>query len=94
VFFGEPAPFVSPKHAAMALVDYIDRELAQGTRLHAITRHLHGLFRAVPGARAFRRLIAGAATMPNAGTDVLRVALTLVADGAHGVDRAFALVAA
>jgi hypothetical protein len=32
--------------------------------------------------------------MPNAGTDVLRVALTLVADGAHGVDRAFALVAA
>jgi tRNA-dihydrouridine synthase A len=94
VFFGEPAPLVSPKHAATALIDYIDRELAQGTRLHAITRHLHGLFRAVPGARAFRRLIAGAATMPNAGTDVLRVALTLVADGAHGVDRAFALVAA
>jgi tRNA-dihydrouridine synthase A len=94
VFFGEPAPFVSPKHAAMALVDYIDRELAHGTRLHAITRHLHGLFRAMPGARAFRRQLAGAATMPNAGTDVLRVALTLVADGAHRVDREFALVAA
>ena len=93
-FFGEPAPFVSPKHAAMALVDYIDRELAQGTRLHAITRHLHGLFRAMPGARAFRRQLAGASTMPNAGTDVLRVALTLVAVGAHGVDREFALVAA
>jgi tRNA-dihydrouridine synthase A len=94
VFFGEPAPFVSPKHAATALVDYIDRELAQGTRLHAITRHLHGLFRAVPGARAFRRQLAGAATMPNARTDVLHVALTLVADGAHGVDREFAPVAA
>ena len=41
--------FASPKDAAAALVPYIERELAQGTRLHAITRHLHGLFRAVPG---------------------------------------------
>ncbi len=62
--FGEHAPFASPKEAAAALIPYIERELAQGTRLHAITRHLHGLFRAVPGARAFRRHLAGAATNP------------------------------
>ena len=53
--FGEEARFASAKEAAAALIPYIERELAQGTRLHAITRHLHGLFRAVPGARAFRR---------------------------------------
>ena len=47
--FGEAARFASPKAAAAALIPYIERELAQGTRLHAITRHLHGLFRAVPG---------------------------------------------
>ena len=39
----------SPKAAAEALIPYIERELARGTRLHAITRHVLGLFRGVPG---------------------------------------------
>ena len=79
VLFGEDARFASPKDAAAALVPYIERELAQGTRLHAITRHLHGLFRAVPGARAYRRHLAGAATT-NAGAELLLAALALVRD--------------
>jgi tRNA-dihydrouridine synthase A len=78
--FGEDAPFLSPGEAAAALVPYIERELGQGTRLHAITRHLHGLFRAVPGARAFRRRLAEAATEPGAGAGVLLAALALVGD--------------
>ena len=82
--FGEDAPFTSPKEAAAALVPYIERELREGTRLHAITRHLHGLFRAVPGARAFRRHLAGAATS-DAGAELLLAALGLVADGARDV---------
>ena len=82
--FGEDAPFTSPKEAAAALVPYIERELRGGTRLHAITRHLHGLFRAVPGARAFRRHLAGAATS-DAGAELLLAALGLVADGARDV---------
>ena len=80
-FFGEAARFTSPKQAALALVPYIERELAQGTRLHAITRHLHGLFRAVPGARAFRRHLAGAAAT-DASATLLIAALGLVRD--HG----------
>ncbi len=44
---------VAKAAAAAALMPYIERELAQGTRLHAITRHLHGLFRAVPGRARF-----------------------------------------
>jgi tRNA-dihydrouridine synthase A len=79
VFFGEDARLASPKDAAAAFVPYIERELAEGTRLHAITRHLHGLFRAVPGARAFRRHLAGAAT-PGAGAELLLAALSLVSD--------------
>ncbi len=78
--FGEEAPFPSPQEAAAALIPYIDRELAQGTRLHAITRHLHGLFRAVPGARAFRRRLAGAATTADAGAEFFAAALRLVLD--------------
>ena len=80
VFFGEKASFASPKQAAIALIPYIERELAQGARLHSITRHLHGLFRAVPGARAFRRRLAEAAIKPGAGAEVLAAALALVLD--------------
>src|SRR5437870_9680734 len=36
--FGVPAPFPDPNSAAMALIPYIERELARGVRLHAITR--------------------------------------------------------
>jgi tRNA-dihydrouridine synthase A len=77
--FGEVPRFASAKEAAAALIPYIECELMHGTRLHAITRHLHGLFRAVPGARAFRRHLAGA-TAANTGTALLLDALGLVAD--------------
>ena len=46
---------------------YIERELARGARLHAITRHVLGLFHGVPGARAFRRHLATEAVKPGAG---------------------------
>ncbi len=94
LFFDEPARFASPKEAAAALLPYIARELEQGTRLQSITRHLHGLFRAMPGARAFRRHLAGAAATPNAGAELLAAALALVPDCALQRDRQLASVAA
>ena len=55
LIFGAPAPFASPKAALEAFIPYVERELARGTRLHSMTRHILGLFHGVPGARAFRR---------------------------------------
>jgi tRNA-dihydrouridine synthase A len=81
LIFGETVRFGSPKQAAAALVPYIERELARGTRLHSITRHLHGLFHAVPGARAYRRHLANAAATPQAGAEYFAAALTLVRNG-------------
>ena len=78
--FGQPAPFASPKEAALAFIPYIERELAKGTRLHAITRHTLGLFRAVPGARAFRRHLATEAMKPDATAQVMADALARVVD--------------
>jgi tRNA-dihydrouridine synthase A len=78
--YGEPAPFATPKDAALALIPYIERELATGVRLHSITRHLLGLFRAVPGARAFRRHLATEAVKPGAGAAVMADALVHVLD--------------
>jgi len=82
LLFGEDAPFASAKKAAAALVPYIERELGQGTRLHAITRHFHGLFRAIPGARAYRRQLGSATVSRQDGAGLLLTALALVRDGA------------
>jgi len=80
LLFGEPAPFATPKAAALALMPYIERELAKGARLHSITRHVLGLFHAVPGARAFRRHLATEAVKPGAGASVMADALAQVLD--------------
>ena len=80
LLFDDDPPLASARAAAVGLVPYIERELAAGTRLHAITRHLHGLFQAVPGARAFRRQLARAAGAPQAGAELLTAALDLVSD--------------
>jgi tRNA-dihydrouridine synthase A len=78
--FGETAPAESMKAAVEEYLPYVERELSKGTRLHAITRHMLGLFRAVPGARAFRRHLSTHAVKPDAGIGVLRDALALVVD--------------
>ncbi|HEV2624418.1 MAG TPA: tRNA dihydrouridine(20/20a) synthase DusA [Xanthobacteraceae bacterium] len=80
LLFDDDPPFASTRAAVAALVPYIERELAAGTRLHAITRHLHGLFQGVPGARAFRRQLARATGVPQAGAELLIAALDLVSD--------------
>jgi tRNA-dihydrouridine synthase A len=80
--FGEAAPHATMKHAFEAMMPYIERELARGTRLHAITRHFVGAYHGVPGARAFRRHLAENGVKPGAGTDVLRDAIARVEDGA------------
>jgi len=80
LFFGEPAPFATPKEAGLAMVPYIEREMARGVRLHAIVRHVLGLFHGVPGARAFRRHLAVEGVKPGADARTFVAALELVAD--------------
>jgi tRNA-dihydrouridine synthase A len=82
LLFGLPSPAPSPRAALELLMPYVARELARGIRLHAITRHVLGLFNGVPGARAFRRHLATYATRPGAGVEVIADALAfLPADG-------------
>jgi tRNA-dihydrouridine synthase A len=57
------------------LLPYVERELAQGTPLKAITRHLMGLFNGLAGARAWRRHLSEAAHRPGAGPEVIEDAL-------------------
>jgi tRNA-dihydrouridine synthase A len=78
--FGDAAACTTMKDVFEAMVPYIERELANGTRLHAIARHFVGAFHAVPGARAFRRHLAENGVRPGAGVAVLRDAIALVED--------------
>jgi tRNA-dihydrouridine synthase A len=78
--FGEAARHATMKEVLAAMTPYIERELAQGTRLHSITRHFVGAFHAVPGARAFRRHLAEHGVKADAGIAVLREAIALVED--------------
>jgi tRNA-dihydrouridine synthase A len=82
LLFGENAPFSSQRAAVEAFIPYVEAELAHGTRLHSITRHMLGLFQGMPGARAYRRHLATQAVKTGAGVDVLRDALAMVRDGA------------
>ncbi|MBV9953627.1 MAG: tRNA dihydrouridine(20/20a) synthase DusA [Pseudolabrys sp.] len=84
--FGDAAPFAGAKEACLAFLPYIERELAQGVRLHSMTRHLLGIFRAVPGARAFRRHLSVHAVKPDAGAHVLLDALSHVSDAPAVLD--------
>jgi tRNA-dihydrouridine synthase A len=80
LLFGDAARFATPKAAAEALIPYIACELERGARLNSVTRHILGLFRGVPGARAFRRHLATEAVKPGAGIATLQDALGLILD--------------
>ena len=61
------------------MVRYAERELAGGTRLAAITRHMLGLYGGQPGARDYRRILSQAAHAPGADAKLLREASRSVA---------------
>ena len=91
--FGEAAPYATMKDVFEAMFPYIEDQLAQGARLHSMTRHFVGAFHGVPGARAFRRHLAEKGVKPGAGVDVLRDAIALVEDRAAAGGRSVSAIA-
>ena len=45
------------RDAVLAMMPYIEGELAQGQALHRITRHMLGLYHAQPGGRIWRQIL-------------------------------------
>lgn len=84
--FGEADPVASRHEAAEAYLPYVERELALGTPLGAITRHILGLFAGQPGGRLFRRHLSEHAHLKGAGIQVLHEALARVAQ--HSLEAA------
>jgi tRNA-dihydrouridine synthase A len=79
--FGRPGPDVpvaSREQLVRRFLPYVERELAAGTPLAHMTRHILGLYRGQPGGRAFRRVLSQNAHKPGAGAEVLLAALAEV----------------
>ncbi len=77
VIFGDGDP-VNIYDALDTYRPYMQDQLSRGTPLHAMTRHMLGIFAGRPGARSYRRHISENATRPNASLSVLDDAIDLV----------------
>ncbi len=78
LLFGDDAPHADAFAAIEAWFPYVEAQLARGTRLHDMTRHILGLFAGRHGARLWRRHLATHAPVRGAGLGVLRDALAHV----------------
>jgi tRNA-dihydrouridine synthase A len=70
--YGRPLP--RRRDVLEHMQPYVESELARGTALKHVSRHLLGLYQGEPGARGFRRVISENAHLPGAGWNVLEQA--------------------
>jgi tRNA-dihydrouridine synthase A len=72
---GTADPIANREEVVERLLPYVERELAEGTPLKSMTRHLMGLFNGLPGARTWRRRLSEEAHRPGADAEVIAQAL-------------------
>lgn len=78
VLFREERVVPSRLDVLDAFRPYVEAELARGSRLNQLTRHILGLFHGQPRARAFRRHLAETAHLDGAGIGALDQARRII----------------
>ncbi|WP_084128190.1 tRNA dihydrouridine(20/20a) synthase DusA [Cellvibrio mixtus] len=73
--YGALCPVISRQEVMEGFIAYCEEQLAKGTRLNHLTRHILGLYHGMPRARQFRRILSEQAHKPGAGIDVVKQAL-------------------
>lgn len=76
--FGLSKSTKTREQVLLDFIPYVEEQLAAGTALNHMSRHLLGLYQGVPGAKQFRRHLSQHAHKAGAGTEVLLDALALV----------------
>ena len=77
--FGADAAEQRSRRDVMAdIADYAQRHIARGGRVHAIARHVLGIYHGEPGARGFRRHLSENGVLSGATAEVLREATASV----------------
>lgn len=74
--YGTSAP--SRESVLQHMRPYVEAELARGTALKHICRHMLGLYQGEPGARGFRRILSEGAHLPGAGWSLIERAMAPV----------------
>lgn len=82
--FGSAKPPRTRHEVMEAFLPYMIRRLEEGVTLHAMTRHILGLFQGMPGARAWRRHISENAYKKGADISVVTEALSKIQTSATG----------
>jgi tRNA-dihydrouridine synthase A len=77
-FYGADVPCSDRIGVLESYKPYIAAQLARGVHLHAMTRHVLGLFHGVPGGRKFRQVLTVEGVRKGAGLEVLDRALACV----------------
>lgn len=77
-FYGDTSEVKTRAHIIEQLIPYIENELAQGTRLQHISRHILGLFHAQPRGKLWRRYLSENAHKKDAGIEVINAATKMV----------------
>ncbi len=75
MFYGGGGPVQTRREILDAFIPYVEAQLKRGVRLNQMTRHIVGLFQAVPGARAWRRHLSENAHKPGTGVEMIREAV-------------------
>lgn len=76
--FDAALPVTDTVAAVKAMYPYIEAELAKGTYLGHITRHMLGIFQGIPGARQWRRHLSENAHKAGSDLRVIEAALEFV----------------
>jgi len=78
--FGASEAVSMDREAAIeAMLPYIEQQLANGARLHHVTRHMLGLYQGQYGGRQYRRHLSEHAHKAESGVEVLREAMAFAA---------------
>jgi tRNA-dihydrouridine synthase A len=85
-FYGAADVAPSREEVEAGLIEYARAELARGTYLGAITRHALGLYRGVPGARGWRRVLSDSKRLAKRDLAVFDEARTHLRDALEALE--------
>lgn len=78
IFFGAAKNSATRTERLQSYLPYIEQELARGTPLHHMTRHILGLYKGQKGGKQFRRHLSENSYSKDANIDVLLDAISYV----------------
>ena len=80
--YGAAAQPVDLDDICAAMMAYTANHIANGGRVHHVTRHMIGLFQGMPGARRYRQILSVEASKPDANEGILRQAFDSIQSAA------------